>query len=271
MTCRKFQKFGVSRDCYGLLTLAIIRASICLCAGCFFTEKVWWAQQAGASAVLVADDKEENLITMDAPEDDPETNKYLANITIPSALVQKNTSDAIKLAIKKGELVNVNMDWTEALPHPDERVEFEFWTNSNDECCQKCDVQSSFVEEFKGIAQTMEQGGYTQFVPHYITWYCPTSYIKSKQCSTQCINNGRYCSPDPEQDFDIGYDGKDVVVENLRQLCVFKQGSDMGKPWMWWDYVTDFKLRCKMADKNYNRACAEKVILSLGEYSKLSG
>eukprot|EP00897_Mesotaenium_endlicherianum_P008556 jgi/Mesen1/7729/ME000407S06957 len=231
---------------------------------CFFTTKVWDAQLAGASAVLVADDKDESLITMDAPEEDPDTEKFINNITIPSALVQKNTSDAIKAAIAKGEMVNVNLDWREALPHPDERVEYEFWTNSNDECGPKCDMQAQFVKDFKGLAQTMEQGGYTQFRPHYITWYCPNAYIESKQCKSQCINNGRYCAPDPEQDFDVGYDGKDVVVENLRELCVYKQANETGKPWIWWDYVTDFKLRCTMAEKNYNTECAEKVLSSLG-------
>lgn len=236
-------------------------------SGCYFSEKVWNAQNAGASGVLVADDKEESLITMDSPEDDPATDKYINNITIPSALIRKNTSDAIKSALKKKELVSVNMDWTEALPHPDDRVEYEFWTNSNDECGAKCDAQAQFVSEFRGIAQTMEQSGYVKFTPHYITWYCPRTYLESKQCKSQCINNGRYCAPDPEQDFDIGYDGKDVVLENLRELCVYQQGKMLGKPWVWWDYVTDFKLRCRMKDNNYNRDCAEKIMTALGGFT----
>eukprot|EP00270_Netrium_digitus_P020198 TRINITY_DN8230_c0_g1_i1.p1 TRINITY_DN8230_c0_g1~~TRINITY_DN8230_c0_g1_i1.p1 ORF type:complete len:646 (+),score=135.92 TRINITY_DN8230_c0_g1_i1:41-1939(+) len=231
---------------------------------CYFTLKVYDAQVAGASAVIVGDDKEESLITMDAPEDDPGAAKFVENITIPSALVQKSTSDAIKSALLKKEMVNVNLDWRESLPHPDDRVEYEVWTNSNDECGMKCDSQGEFVRNFRGYAQTLEKGGYTQFTPHYITWYCPQSYIDSAQCRSQCINNGRYCAPDPEQDFNVGYDGKDVVVENLRELCVFKMANESSKPWIWWDYVTDFKLRCKMSEKSYNQECSEKVMTSLG-------
>ena len=89
------------------------------------------------------------------------------------------------------------------------------------------------------------------------------AFITSKQCKAQCINNGRYCAPDPEQDFTIGYDGKQVVTENLRQLCVYKVTNDSHTPWKWWDYVTDFQIRCPMKEKKYGPVCAEEVLKSL--------
>ncbi|KAL9662376.1 hypothetical protein QQ045_027209 [Rhodiola kirilowii] len=231
---------------------------------CYFTLKAWTAQNAGAAAILVADDRVEPLITMDNPEEDKADADYLQNITIPSALISKRLGDDIKKALSDGEMVNINLDWREALPHPDERVEYEFWTNSNDECGQKCDTQIDFVKEFKGVAQILERKGYTQFTPHYITWYCPQAFILSKQCKAQCINSGRYCAPDPEQNFTKGYDGKDVVVQNLRQACFFKVANETGKPWLWWDYVTDFSIRCPIKDQKYNKECADQVIQSLG-------
>ncbi|XP_024389091.1 vacuolar-sorting receptor 3 [Physcomitrium patens] len=230
---------------------------------CYFATKVWYAQQAGAAAVLVADNKQEKLITMDSPEEDPAASQFIQNITIPSALITKDLGDSLKKALSDKEMVSIKLDWRESLPHPDKRVEYEFWTNSNDECGPKCDAQVEFVRNYKGVAQMLEQGGYTQFTPHYITWYCPQAFIESKQCKSQCINNGRYCAPDPEQDFSVGYDGKQVVIENLRQLCVFKVTNDTGKPWKWWDFVTDFQIRCPMKEKKYGPECAEEVIKSL--------
>ena len=231
---------------------------------CLFAKKVWNAQNAGASAVLVVDDKDEPLITMDLPREDDEAANYIQNITIPSALIDKKFGEQLKKAVKDGELVNVNLDWREAVPHPDDRVEYELWTNSNDECGPKCDMLMNFLKEFKGAAQLLEKGGYSQFTPHYITWYCPQAFVISKQCKSQCINHGRYCAPDPEQDFSSGYEGKDVVVENLRQLCVYKVANEHKKPWVWWDYATDFHIRCPMKEKKYNKKCAETVIKSLG-------
>eukprot|EP00249_Psilotum_nudum_P020534 c27746_g1_i1 orf=437-2317(+) len=260
--CKPFSDFGLSFKRSSRLAIPSI---VLLDRGdCYFSLKVWNAQNAGAAAVLVSDDRVEPLITMDSPDEDTQAATYLQNITIPSTLIEKNFADDLKKALNKGETVTVNLDWTESLPHPDERVEYEFWTNSNDECGSKCDVQSEFVKNFKGVAQLLEQGHFTLFTPHYITWYCPVSFTASKQCKLQCINQGRYCAPDPEQDFSKGYDGKDVVVENLRQLCVFKASNDTEKPWLWWDYVTDFHLRCPMKEHRYNTECAEEVIKSLG-------
>ncbi|KAH9608087.1 hypothetical protein KSS87_014650 [Heliosperma pusillum] len=259
--CKLFSDFDISfKNKPGALPTFVLLDR----GDCFFALKVWNAQQAGAAAVLVADDVAEALITMDTPEEDSTSAKYIENITIPSALIEKSFGETLKKSINKGDMVNVNLDWREAVPHPDDRVEYELWTTSNDECGVKCEMLMGFMKDFKGAGQILEKGGFTQFTPHYITWYCPQAFTISKQCKSQCINHGRYCAPDPEQDFSRGYEGKDVVVENLRQLCVFKVANETNKPWLWWDYVTDFQIRCPMKENKYNKNCAEGVIKSLG-------
>lgn len=232
---------------------------------CYFALKVWNGQQAGASAVLVADTIDEPLITMDSPEESTDADGYIDKIGIPSALIDRSFGDLLKEALKKGDQdVVVKIDWTESMPHPDQRVEYELWTNSNDECGIRCDDQMNFIKNFKGHAQILEKGGYTQFTPHYITWYCPEAFVLSDQCKSQCINHGRYCAPDPEQDFSQGYQGKDVVIENLRQLCVHRVANESSRSWVWWDYVSDFHIRCSMKQKRYSKECAEEVMKSLG-------
>ncbi|KAL0363778.1 UNVERIFIED_CONTAM: Vacuolar-sorting receptor 6 [Sesamum calycinum] len=231
---------------------------------CYFALKVWNGQQAGAAAVLVADTIDEPLITMDSPEESSDADGYIDKIGIPSALIDRSFAQALKDALKKGEDVVVKIDWTESMPHPDQRVEYELWTNSNDECGIRCDEQMNFIKNFKGHAQILEKGGYTQFTPHYITWYCPQAFILSNQCKSQCINHGRYCAPDPEQDFGEGYQGKDVVFENLRQLCVHRVANESNRSWVWWDFVSDFHIRCSMKKRRYSKECAEEVIKSLG-------
>ncbi|KAJ4702734.1 Vacuolar-sorting receptor-like protein [Melia azedarach] len=230
---------------------------------CYFALKVWNGQQGGAAAVLVADSVDEPLITMDSPEESTDADGYVEKIGIPSALIDRPFGDSLKEALKKGEEVVIKIDWRESVPHPDQRVEYEFWTNSNDECGIRCDEQMNFVKSFKGHAQILEKGGYTLFTPHYITWYCPRAFVLSSQCKSQCINHGRYCAPDPEQDFGEGYQGKAVVFENLRQLCVHRVANESNRSWVWWDYVTDFHIRCSMKAKRYSKECAEEVMKSL--------
>ncbi|OMP04807.1 hypothetical protein COLO4_09277 [Corchorus olitorius] len=252
--CKSFDDLAISKFRPGALPIIVLVDR----GDCFFTLKAWNAQIAGAAAILVADNRDEPLITMDTPD-------YLQNITIPSVLISKSLGDGIKKELSRGEMVNMNLDWTKFFPNPDQSIEYEFWMSSHYECGPKCDNQIEFVKNFKGVAKRLEQEGYTQFTPHYITWYCPEPFILSKQCRSQCINHGRYCAADPKQGyFDQDYTGKDVVIENLRQACLFKVASDSGMPWLWWDYVTDFAIRCPMKENKYNKECADQIIRSLG-------
>ncbi|KAL6567169.1 Vacuolar-sorting receptor 6 [Orobanche gracilis] len=217
---------------------------------CYFALKVWNGQQGGAAVVLVADSIDEPLLTMDSPQESSDVDGYIDRIGIPSALIEWSVAKSLKVALRKGaDDVVVKIDWTESVPHPDQRVEYELLTNSNDECGVRCDEQMNFVRNFKGNAQILERGGYTQFTPHYITWYCPQALLLSEQCRSQCINNGRYCAPDPDEDYREGYRGKDVVLENLRQLCVHRVANQTNRSWVWWDYVSDFHIRCSMKQK----------------------
>ena len=79
----------------------------------------------------------------------PCCSRYLRNITIPAAFVTKSTGDALKELVAKKptgqEEVIAVMDWTDALPKAD-KVEWEFWTNSNDQCGAVCDVQKEFIK-----------------------------------------------------------------------------------------------------------------------------
>ena len=232
--------------------------------GCPFTDKAYYAQSAGADALIVVDSVNEPLVTMDVG-DDEQSSQYAANISIPVGLITKRDGDAFKGVLTAGTSVLAVLDWTDILPHPDERVEWEFWTNSGDECGPKCDQQKQFLSDFRPIAKKLEQDGYTSFTPHYITWLCPPDLIQDPACVAQCINNGRYCCPDPDGDFHSGYSGRDVVIENLRTLCVFDVANATGASWKWWDYVTQFGNRCTMESGNYGvEACATAILDTLG-------
>ncbi|KAF7056867.1 hypothetical protein CFC21_064239 [Triticum aestivum] len=258
MACTSFDDFGISlrsRPAGALPVILLVDRG-----ECYYTTKVRNGQKAGAAAVLLVDQITQPLFTVDKSESSQATND-LQDVTIPSALITRSLGNSLKKAIDNVDLVNVSFNWGESRLYPDERAEYEFWTNSNDECGPKCDSQVDFLKRFKGVAQTLEKKGYTQFTPHYITWHCPESYQNSKMCRSQCINYGRYCAPDPEQH---RYDGCDVVVQKLHQLCVFKVAKRTGKPWLWWDYVTHFAIRCSMKEMNYSKRCADRVIESLG-------
>ena len=70
------------------------------------------------------------------------------------------------------------------------------------------------VQEFVPVARELEKN-WTVFSPHYIVWVCPRVYRQSAECQSQCIHQGRYCTPDPDGDLEGGYSGSDVVQVSL--------------------------------------------------------
>ena len=72
---------------------------------------------------------------------------------------------------------------------------------------------ASVLQEFVPVARELEKN-WTRFTPHYIVWVCPRVYRQSEECQSQCIHQGRYCTPDPDGDLQDGYSGRDVV-----QVC----------------------------------------------------
>tara|TARA_B110000977_G_scaffold108415_1_gene141097 strand:+ start:6886 stop:8667 length:1782 start_codon:yes stop_codon:yes gene_type:complete len=230
---------------------------------CPFTKKALHAQNAGADAVIIVDNQDEPLVTMDASEDDASVAEA-ANVTVPVGLVTEQTGTLFEPILKAGHTILVTLNWTDVVPHPDSRVEWELWSNSGDNCGVKCDQQKGFIADFKETAVSLEQQGYTQFTPHYVTWLCPPEAIHEDFCTSQCINNGRYCCPDPDDDFAVGFSGADIVTENLRTLCVFKEANATSMPWKWWDYVTKFEATCTMANGRFNQLeCPESILVEL--------
>ena len=88
-----------------------------------------------------------------------------------------------------------------------------------------------------------EQQGWTKFTPHYLVWVCPDSYHQSAECKSQCIRQGRYCTPDPDGDIEKGYSGKDIVQARLDTAVVRVDWHQHHSIWMGQGCV---RLLCKL-------------------------
>ena len=157
---------------------------------CFFVEKAWHAQLAGANAIIVADNVDEELLTMANPEGEGGVQAELAEkITIPSALVTKSVGDTLKQAVRDGVKPVVALDWSDSIASPDERVEWELWSTTNQVCGRVCNRIAGFVNEMHDAAVTLEKAGDASFSPHFITWSCPTK-DSPDGCGGLCIYGG---------------------------------------------------------------------------------
>lgn len=97
------------------------------------------------------------------------------------------------------------------------------------------------------------------FTPHYALWLCPSCRMGNFSFSTEnCLSNGRYCIPDSESKNLKLVTGKEVVFEDLTQLCLFKLN-----PQKWWDYMKDFYEICIQHKSDFFglKACSEHVYI----------
>lgn len=232
---------------------------------CYFIEKTWHAQQAGASALVVYDDRDEHLITMALPSV-PIVEELLSKVTIPTVLIARGTGEKLKAAVVADERdpVVVSLDWRESVRHPDDRVEYALWTSTDPTCGAPCDAADRFVQGFGETAAQFEEQGYTQFTPHAALWSCP-SWLPAEECKRYCARGGRYCPKgDPSKIREGGYEPREVVGNDLRLICAHRVLNETGRAYRWFEYAKKFSSRCRGSASTFNAECARTQMREVG-------
>ncbi|GFR48708.1 hypothetical protein Agub_g10664 [Astrephomene gubernaculifera] len=246
---------------------------------CYFLDKVFNAQEAGADAVLIANDEPGELSTAVAPEDDPITDRELSSLSISAAMISLEDGRVLKALLGAaaaaaaggggvGGGVTLLLNWTAALPQQG-AVSWEFWSDTNFDCGFSCTEQRAFLKDMAKWAKQLQTSYPVSFAPHYLLWSCPAGSENTTECKSECIAGGRYCIPDPDGNYQEGYSGRDVLMMNVRSLCFYKQVSSSASTSpaaasaVWWDYISRFAAACLQSQKSYDAACATKVVSGL--------
>jgi hypothetical protein len=218
---------------------------------CFFAKKIRNAQDAGAKAVLVVNNEDEELPYMA----DDGTGGVLST---PSLVIDLAAGNRIKAALNDAsqrDFVGAVMQF--GIPEADGKVQWVFWTSSDDE------QSSDFKVNFGSAAAKL--GDDLLFTPHYLFLTpsdigCdPSGGLDS--CIGQCTNSNKYCFPSVPGNT---YKGIDVVEQNLVQLCLYDYTykSQDKKYSTFWDYLKRFQQEC--VPNNFNRGCSDKVLGEVG-------
>lgn len=219
---------------------------------CTFVQKVRTAQHAGAVAVIVADNvcqcENEECQKAVSSADVSQCEKVEpimsddgtgSDVTIPSFMLHKHDADAIKKELFLDTPVRASMSFP--VPELGGTVKYELWTQPRD----KSSMQ--LVRTFAAAAKAL--GKDAVFAPHEnfidgVSLGCEQS--GQDVCANLCTNNGKYCSPDPDEALMYGASGADVVTESLRRLCIWDiYGKPNGVGNEWWDYMQHFTEDCE--------------------------
>lgn len=78
--------------------------------------------------------------------------------------------------------------------------------------------------------------------PRFVTWGCPAcnpQFVKE-----ECLSNGKYCAPNHIKDDFNRYDGKNIILEDLRQTCLHREMVKQESEPKWWDYMKEVHSEC---------------------------
>jgi len=188
---------------------------------CSFVTKVRNAERAGASLVVVIDDREEDISNVIMGDDGTGM-----GIRIPSMLIGKDSGKILKdFAVKSDSKATLSAEFTIQNPHNYSDV--EFWYSSNNI------LALDFIKEFDKYRHQL--GDWLNFRPRFVTWACPACTAEFKQ--DECFGNGKYCAPNTNRALDSFVKGKNIILEDLRQACLHESLVYAGDEPLWWDYM----------------------------------
>jgi len=258
--------------------------------GCTFVKKVRTAQHLGAAAVLIGDthdhlpNVEGDILFLDGdsdPHPKPDDNNHSVHeneyrlpndgsggdIAIPSVMISssdyKAMTDIIKQHNNTGLLV-AEIAWH--TPKYDNRVVMDIWSSPID-----YHVKEFMASNFSAIARTFDlnemhgnshhNDEYNEKMNLLLFQEQPIlldgksigclgkSDIPDQPCYRLCTNGGRYCHASKHYT-----DGRDIVKESLRRLCIREHYKS---PKYYWDYIDHFSSTCWHADDFANEKCVK--------------
>lgn len=190
-------EFKFKQDAFATKIVLMDRGS------CSFVTKVRNAERAGASLVVVIDDREENITNVIMGDDGTGT-----GIRIPAMLIGKESGKILKdFAVKSDSAATLSAEFILANPH--NYSEVELWYSSNNV------LALDFIKEFDRYQHPLN--GYINFTPRFVTWGCPACATDFKK--DECFGNGKYCAPNHSKDSQYVL-GKNIILEDLRQICL---------------------------------------------------
>lgn len=150
-------------------------------------------------------------------------------IRIPAMLIGKKEGQILKdfLTKQSAEVAaKASLSAEFVFKNQDNKVNWELWyTSTNDKALD-------FIRNFRDTNKLLGEG--IEFTPHIVSWACTSCDADFKR--KECLSNGRYCAMNHKG---IYIQGKDILIEDLRQKCLHRLVSEDPKQSidLWWQYM----------------------------------
>lgn len=212
---------------------------------CAFVSKVLHAQNIGAKAVIVMNDVDEDIENFIMTD-----NGSAGNLDIPALLISKEDGTAFRDYMPDSRYTDITLTIKfEMNKAQGQTLDIIVYMQSTSETTLTLLTKlTPYLDNFPNL----------KFTPHYFIFECGAcreSGFKSKM--NECISGGRYCAYDSDGSGKL--EGKDTVVEDLRQICIHKLVDKDYKKWFYY-----IKLFHKDCFSTFDGKCIENILNKIG-------
>ena len=220
--------------------------------GCSFVHKARNAQVAGYSMVIVVNNMQTDIKKIIMTDDGSGNDIY-----IPIAMISKDDGEKIInfMQSNKESPIIVEINFIKKVGKY-KKIDFKLFFSSS---------ELRAYELFNNLAQYMNKfEDQVNFTPIYVVHRAPFYDENNPIRVVNCVSKGKYCYFPKETT--IINDGQAIIMEDLRQKCVYNYALIKENIFVYLNYLKYFHAECLIkGDKpQFNENCAKKVLKSLG-------
>ena len=195
---------------------------------CSFVQKVRNMENIGVAVSIIIDNRAEMIDEILMSDDGTG-----GGIRIPSMLIGQNDGDKLLNWYKSAsqEEKDSMIFMCEFVIPEHKIVDIDFWFTSSS------DRAIDFLEDFTKMEKHL--GKHINFNPRYVFWECTN--CDAKYLENDCFGGGRYCAVESSN---ANIKGRDIVLEDVRQLCLWDNLKAENKTIQWWKYMQRVHSTC---------------------------
>ena len=195
---------------------------------CTYVTKAKYAQLIETKLLIIISNENDN--SDESMNDDG----FGSVIHIPSIVIDSFYGDILmsflesSLNANKNVLLTIEFD----VEKTQDKLIYIFWLSSSNRNSYK------LIRDFKQFYIMLQN--HAKLEVHYLFWTCETCanfHFQGSEIPNNCVSGGRYCCSDPDGEGEAN--GRDIVLEDLRQICLFKAFEER-----YFDYIDLFDVRC---------------------------
>ena len=217
---------------------------------CPIIQKARNAQSAGASMLVLINNNDQNIENVILEEDGAQS-----DIKIPVGLISLSNGRIMQNYILSNPQNRIIVEINFQEKKPKKKIELKFFFSSSElRAYEMINNITSYIDKYD------EQ---VEFIPIYVTHQIPSYDEKTAKRELNCVTRGKYCYFPKETT--ITQDGQRILLESLRQKCMYFKSIELKKIKYYYQYLDYFHKNCLLVPTpRFNDRCSKQNLDVMG-------